>query len=156
MHKPKVLFLDEPTQGLDAVSRRSLWEYLRKVHKDENMTIFLTTHYIEEAEGADRICIVNHGRLLFNGTPEAMKDLMTDKYLLVDAEDKTTLRADLADFDPMVMEDGSLKIMFSERTPQEILSHITVRLSLMRMHMPSLEEAYIDLVSNGQDEEEVC
>ena len=99
MHKPKILFLDEPTQGLDAVSRRSLWEYLRKVHKDENMTIFLTTHYIEEAEGADRICIVNHGKLLFNGTPDAMKDLMTDKYLLVDAEDKVTLRADLDGFE---------------------------------------------------------
>ncbi len=156
MHKPKILFLDEPTQGLDAVSRRSLWEYLRKVHKDENMTIFLTTHYIEEAEGADRICIVNHGKLLFNGTPDAMKDLMTDKYLLVDAEDKVTLRADLDGFDPTVTADGSLKIMFSERTPQKILSQITVPLSLMRMHVPSLEEAYIDLVSNGHDEAEVC
>ena len=156
MHKPKILFLDEPTQGLDAVSRRSLWEYLRKVHKDENMTIFLTTHYIEEAEGADRICIVNHGKLLFNGTPEAMKDLMTDKYLLVDAEDRVILRADLDGFDPKVMADGSLKIMFSERTPQKILSHITVPLSMMRMHVPSLEEAYIDLVSNGHDDGEVC
>jgi ABC-2 type transport system ATP-binding protein len=156
MHKPKVLFLDEPTQGLDAVSRRSLWEYLRKVHKDENMTIFLTTHYIEEAEVANRICIVNHGKVLFNGTPEAMKDLMIDSYLLVDAEDRATLRADLAGFDPKVTEDGSLKIMFSERTPQKVLSQITVPLSLMRMHMPSLEEAYIDLVSKGQDEGEAC
>lgn len=156
MHKPKVLFLDEPTQGLDAVSRRSLWQYLRKVHKDENMTIFLTTHYIEEAEVANRICIVNHGRLLFNGTPEAMKDLMTDSYVLVDAEDRVALRADLAGFDPKVTEDGSLKVMFSGRTPQNVLSRITVPLSLMRMHMPSLEEAYIDLVSKGQDEGEAC
>jgi ABC-2 type transport system ATP-binding protein len=156
MHRPKVLFLDEPTQGLDAVSRRSLWEYLRKVHKDENMTIFLTTHYIEEAEVANRICIVNHGRLLFNGTPEAMKNLMTDRYLLVDAEDRTTLKAELAGFDPEVTEDGSLKIMFSDRTPQKVLSQITVPLSLMHMHIPSLEEAYIDLVSNGENKEEVC
>ena len=156
MHKPKVLFLDEPTQGLDAVSRRSLWQYLRKVHKDENMTIFLTTHYIEEAEGADRICIVNHGKVLFNGTPGAMKDLMIDRYLVVDAEDRATLMANLVDFDPKVMEDGSLKIMFSERTPQKILSQIDVPLSLMRMHVPSLEEAYIDLVSNDADEGEAC
>ena len=156
MHRPKVLFLDEPTQGLDAVSRRSLWQYLRKVHKDENMTIFLTTHYIEEAEGADKICIVNHGKVLFNGTPEAMKDLMIDKYLVLDAEDRATLKANLAGFDPKVMEDGCLKIMFSERTPQKIISQIAVPLSLMRMHMPSLEEAYIDLVSNDADEEEAC
>jgi ABC-2 type transport system ATP-binding protein len=133
-----------------------LWEYLRKQHKDENMTIFLTTHYIEEAEGADRICIVNHGKVLFNGTPEGMKDLMTDSYLLVDAEDRATLKADLAGFDPKVTENGSLKIMFSERTPQKVLSHITVPLSLMHMHMPSLEEAYIDLVSNDANEGEVC
>ena len=156
MHKPKVLFLDEPTQGLDAVSRRSLWQYLRKVHKDENMTIFLTTHYIEEAEVANRICIVNHGRLLFNGTPEAMKDLMTDSYLLVDAEDRATLKANLASLDPEVTENGSLKIMFSERTPQNVLSQITVPLSLMHTHMPSLEEAYIDLVSKGQDDGGAC
>ena len=156
MHKPKVLFLDEPTQGLDAVGRRSLWEYLRKVHKEENMTIFLTTHYIEEAEVANRICIVNHGKVLFNGTPDAMKDLMIDSYLLLDAEDRATLKADLAGFDPKVREDGSLKIMFTERTPQKILSQITVPLSLMRMHMPSLEEAYIYLVSKGQDEGEAC
>jgi ABC-2 type transport system ATP-binding protein len=156
MHKPKVLFLDEPTQGLDAVSRRSLWQYLRKVHKDENMTIFLTTHYIEEAEGADRICIVNHGKVLFNGTPGAMKDLMIDRYLVVDAEDRATLMANLAGFDPKVTEDGSLKIMFSERTPQKILSQIDVPLSLMRMHVPSLEEAYIDLVSNDADAGEAC
>ena len=57
---------------------------------------------------------------------------------------------------PTVTADGSLKIMFSERTPQKILSQITVPLSLMRMHVPSLEEAYIDLVSNGHDEAEVC
>ena len=57
MHKPKVLFLDEPSQGLDAVSRRDLWIYLRKVSKIQKTTIFLTTHYIEEAENADRICI---------------------------------------------------------------------------------------------------
>jgi ABC-2 type transport system ATP-binding protein len=156
MHKPKVLFLDEPTQGLDAVSRRSLWQYLRKVHKDENMTIFLTTHYIEEAEVANRICIVNHGRLLFNGTPEAMKDQMTDSYLLVDAEDRATLKANLAGLDPEVTENGSLKIMFSERTPQNVLSQITVPLSLMHTHMPSLEEAYIDLVSKGQDDGGAC
>jgi ABC-2 type transport system ATP-binding protein len=155
MHRPKVLFLDEPSQGLDAVSRRSLWNYLRNVHKDEHMTIFLTTHYIEEAEGADRICIVNHGKVLFNGTPEAMKDLMLDKYLLVDAHDRGSLGKDLEHFDTEVTDDGSLKIRFSESTPQAILSQIKTPLTLMRLHVPSLEEAYIDLVSNDSVEGEV-
>ncbi|MDW5564210.1 MAG: ABC transporter ATP-binding protein [Methanomassiliicoccus sp.] len=156
MHKPKVLFLDEPTQGLDAVSRRSLWTYLRKVHKDEGMTIFLTTHYIEEAEGADRVCIVNHGKILFNGTPDEMKDLMMDKYILVDAEDRTALKADLASFVTENTDDGCLRIMFTENTPQAILSKIKVPLTVMHLHIPSLEEAYVDLVNNGNDKGEVC
>ncbi|HEY3419039.1 MAG TPA: ABC transporter ATP-binding protein [Methanomassiliicoccales archaeon] len=155
MHKPKVLFLDEPSQGLDAVSRRSLWNYLRTVHKDENMTIFLTTHYIEEAEGADRVCIVNHGKVLFNGTPEAMKDLMVDRYVILDAEDRQSLRACLERFETEIAEDGSLKVRFTDGTPQAILSQIKVPLSLMRMHTPSLEEAYIDLVSHDGDDAEV-
>jgi ABC-2 type transport system ATP-binding protein len=69
MHNPKVLFLDEPSQGLDAVSRRDLWSYLQNVAKTKKTTIFLTTHYIEEAENADRVCIINHGQIVFLGTP---------------------------------------------------------------------------------------
>ncbi|MGP8057660.1 MAG: ABC transporter ATP-binding protein [Nitrososphaerales archaeon] len=154
MHKPKILFLDEPTLGLDAVSRRSLWNYLQKIHEEEKMTIFLTTHYIEEAEKADRICIVNHGRMLFSGSPEAMKSLMVGKYLLLDAEDRDSLRSELTGFGPEPLEDGSLKLRFSENTPQNILAQIKTPLSFMRLHEPTLEEAYIDLVSNGKDEEE--
>jgi len=154
MHKPKVLFLDEPTLGLDAISRRSLWYYLQKIHREEKMTIFLTTHYIEEAEEADRICIVNHGRMLFSGSPGEMKNLMVSKYLVIDAEDRDSLSSELTGFGAEPMEDGSLKVRFSESTPQNILSQIKTPLSFMRLHEPTLEEAYIDLVSNGQDKEE--
>jgi ABC-2 type transport system ATP-binding protein len=155
MHKPKILFLDEPTLGLDAVSRRSLWNYLQEIHKEEKMTIFLTTHYIEEVEVADRLCIVNHGKMLFTGSPEEMKSLMVGKYLLLDAEDRDSLRSELTGFGPEQMEDGRFKVGFSESTPQNILSQIKTPLSLMRLHEPTLEEAYIDLVSYGQEEEEV-
>jgi ABC-2 type transport system ATP-binding protein len=155
MHDPKILFLDEPTQGLDAVSRASLWYYLQKVHREKRTTIFLTTHYIEEAESADRICIVNHGKMLFSGSPEMMRSLMAGKYLLLDAEDRDSLRRELAGSGPELTEDGRIKVRFHESTPQDILSRIKTPLSFMRLHEPTLEEAYIDLVSNGQDEEEV-
>ena len=69
IHRPHVLFLDEPTSGLDPASRRSLWEYLRQVRAEYQTTIFLTTHYLEEAEQADRICILNQGRVVANDTP---------------------------------------------------------------------------------------
>ena len=61
MHRPGVLFLDEPTSGLDPLSRRGLWDYLREVRNEDGTTIFLTTHYLEEAEEADRVCVIDHG-----------------------------------------------------------------------------------------------
>lgn len=74
MHKPKVLFLDEPTSGLDPISRKELWEYLKKVRKSDKTTVFLTTHYLEEAEDADHICIIDHGKVVALGTSEKIKD----------------------------------------------------------------------------------
>lgn len=149
MHRPKVLFLDEPTLGLDAVSRQSLWTHLKRVQREEGTTIFLTTHYIEEAEAADRIALVRRGQILFLGSPESMKATMTARYVTLDAPDRTSLRTELADFHPEVAEDGSLKVSFTEDTPQAILSRIRVPLSVLRVHMPSLEEAYVGLVTEG-------
>jgi ABC-2 type transport system ATP-binding protein len=72
-HTPKILFLDEPTQGLDAVSRHALWDYIDRVRRENGTTVFLTTHYIEEAEKVDRLCIINHGKIVENTTPDALK-----------------------------------------------------------------------------------
>ncbi|MDR2632608.1 MAG: ABC transporter ATP-binding protein [Treponema sp.] len=73
IHKPAVLFLDEPSQGLDPVSRRSLWEYINTSRKENGSAVFLTTHYIDEAEQVDRLCMINQGTLVFTGTPEVLK-----------------------------------------------------------------------------------
>lgn len=73
MHSPHVLFLDEPTQGLDAVARQDLWHYIGRVRREWGTTVFLTTHYIDEAEGADRVCLINHGRIALCCPPEEMK-----------------------------------------------------------------------------------
>src|SRR5207245_4471138 len=69
MHRPRILFLDEPTLGLDPISRRNLWEYLVDVRARSCTTVFLTTHYLEEAEQADRIYVVDHGHIVAYGTP---------------------------------------------------------------------------------------
>lgn len=73
MHHPKVLFLDEPTSGLDPSSRKTLWQYLNDIRKTQNTTIFLTTHYLEEAETADRVCIIDAGKIAFLGTIPQIK-----------------------------------------------------------------------------------
>ena len=69
MHRPRLLFLDEPTAGLDAASRRSLWAYLNEIRHSDATTIVLTTHYLEEADAADRIVILKHGQLAAQGSP---------------------------------------------------------------------------------------
>jgi ABC-2 type transport system ATP-binding protein len=152
MHHPKVLFLDEPSQGLDAISRRDLWEYLRKVNKTQKTTIFLTTHYIEEAENADRVCIVNHGQIVFMGTPTEMKNHLLEKYLILDADDRSKLRSELEAFQPETTEDGKFKVHFKQQTPQAILQQIKTPLSQMVLHKPTLEDAYMNLVENGTEE----
>ncbi|MDR1315920.1 MAG: ATP-binding cassette domain-containing protein [Spirochaetales bacterium] len=73
IHRPAVLFLDEPTQGLDPVSRRGLWNYIRTVRKEDGTTIFLTTHYIDEAEDADKLCMIQRGKIIFSGAPSELK-----------------------------------------------------------------------------------
>lgn len=73
MHNPKVLFLDEPTTGLDPVSRKNLWQYLKEIRRKTKTTIFLTTHYLEEAEGSDYVCIIDNGKVVAKGTPEEIK-----------------------------------------------------------------------------------
>jgi len=146
MHKPKILFLDEPTQGLDAVSRRDLWGYLRKVSKEQKTTIFLTTHYIEEAEFADRVCIVNHGKIAFLGTPAEMKNCLMDNFLLLDAENRSLLASELRPFKTKITPEGKFKVHFDEQTPQHIFSQIKTPLLQLEIHTPSLEEAYMNLV----------
>jgi ABC-2 type transport system ATP-binding protein len=73
MHQPAVLFLDEPTAGLDPESRRSLWDYLRQTRREFGTTIFLTTHYLAEAESADTVCVISAGRIVERGTPAEIK-----------------------------------------------------------------------------------
>jgi ABC-2 type transport system ATP-binding protein len=73
LHSPRVLFLDEPTVGLDPQTRSSIWEYINELKSRETITIFLTTHYMDEAENCDRIAIIDHGEIVRIDTPEALK-----------------------------------------------------------------------------------
>ncbi len=73
LHSPRVLFLDEPTVGLDPQTRASIWSYIAELRKAEDITIFMTTHYMDEAEFCDRIAIMDHGRVIAQGTPEDLK-----------------------------------------------------------------------------------
>lgn len=73
LHQPEVLFLDEPTGGLDPQTRRAFWAYLADLRRSRGITVFLTTHYLEEVEGADAVVIIDHGKLVAAGSPDALK-----------------------------------------------------------------------------------
>ena len=73
VHFPKVLFLDEPTEGLDPHTRASVWDYVQKLQKQKNITIFLTTHYMDEAEISDSVAIIDRGKIVAFDTPDNLK-----------------------------------------------------------------------------------
>jgi ABC-2 type transport system ATP-binding protein len=83
VHFPKVLFLDEPTTGLDPQTRTNVWEYIRRLQKQKNITIFFTTHYMEEAEICDRVAIIDHGKIVAHDTPRNLKNQFTSTVMKI-------------------------------------------------------------------------
>ena len=147
MHTPAVLFLDEPTQGLDAVSRRSLWEYINNVRKEYGTTIFLTTHYIDEAEHVDKVCIINKGQIASYCSPEEMKKSLLRKEIILDAEDRISLTSELSELGLLHKKDTHIIVPCQNRTPQEIISKLKTKLTVLEIKEPSLEDAYVDYIN---------
>ncbi|MFF9086090.1 ATP-binding cassette domain-containing protein [Streptomyces sp. NPDC014991] len=92
LHAPQVLFLDEPTTGLDPHARAQVWEHLRALRDRHGSTLFVTTHYLEEAENCDRLAIIDRGRLVAHGTPRALKTAIGDDRVVLHTSDDVTAR----------------------------------------------------------------
>lgn len=110
LNKPNLLFLDEATTGLDIQTRRAIWEILHRLQREENLTIFLTTHYLEEAENADMTYIIDHGKVLAKGSAKELKETYSKPYLLVETIDV----AAFLDLDCKRLGDGRLKIIVED------------------------------------------
>ena len=153
MHRPGILFLDEPTSGLDPVSRNALWRYLRDVRNEDGTTVFLTTHYLEEAEEADRVCVVDHGRIAMIGSPDHMKRELLERSIVLDATDRDGLLAELRalGLEPAIDPTGLVRVAYDGDTAQPLISRIQTPLSVLRVHEPSLEEAYVELVASSKE-----
>jgi ABC-2 type transport system ATP-binding protein len=95
LHGPELLLLDEPSTGLDPGARISLWSYLKSLQKSDGVTILLTTHLLDEAEKCDRLAILDHGRIVATGTPDALKSEIGGEVIQVDASQPEALRAGL-------------------------------------------------------------
>lgn len=146
MHRPRILFLDEPTTGLDPLSRKNLWEYLQQVRVRERTTMFLTTHYLEEAEDADRICIIDHGKIISIGTPAETKKGLIEEYVLMDAKDRKALRSELTHLDVAFTVSDLFRISLNGKSAYQIIKAIHTPLTVLRIHNPTLEEAYLEMI----------
>ena len=110
LNKPNLLFLDEPTTGLDIQTRRAIWEILRRLQREENLTIFLITHYLEEAENADMTYIIDHGKVLAKGSAKELKERYSKPYLLIETDNITAF----SDIDYKLLENGQLKMFVDD------------------------------------------
>jgi ABC-2 type transport system ATP-binding protein len=153
LHRPAVLFLDEPTTGLDPESRRGLWDHLRQVRAESGTTIFLTTHYLEEAEGADSVLIINRGQIVSAGTPLQIKTELTQPMLFIDAQDREQLRAELQQQNIDFKEDRLFSLTLENRDIHQLLKKIMTPLSVVQTHTPTLEDAYLQIIKQEDQEE---
>ena len=167
LHKPRVLFLDEPTIGLDPHTRAHIWEYIEKLGREEKVTIFLTTHYMDEAERlCERIAIIDHGRIVAEGTPDQLKALVGSDmvYLTLhnpapDACSKLDLPGTVREC--RVLEDGrrvALKVEnATEALPRilEAASRAGLGVAEVSYHRPSLNDVFLYLTGRELRDEEV-
>lgn len=151
IHQPKVLILDEPTSGLDPLSRKNLWEYLTDVRIKQKITIFLTTHYLEEAEDSDQVCILDHGKIVTSGTPKQIKSRLIKDYLLLDSKFRPALFKELDKLKLTHLEqDNQIRVELHGQPAQQVISSIKTRLSSLQIHNPSLEDAYLEIIDSQQ------
>ena len=152
MHHPKVLFLDEPTLGLDSQTRRAIWEYIREMNETEGTTIFLTTHYMEEADIlCDRIGIIDHGRILVVDKPASLKNTVGNDVIKVTSDDNPKLYMILKDIswvencekhgDTIVIgvEKGDEKIPMVF----DIARRNDIRITSINLHKPTLDDVFL-------------
>jgi ABC-2 type transport system ATP-binding protein len=155
LHHPRVLFLDEPTVGLDIQTRRKIWQYIKKIHTQFDMTIFLTTHYMEEADSlCDRIGIIDHGKIQVIDTPKNMKNDLGNEIISLVIEsnnnyDSFLLELKKIEFIKKINEDDSKLILFTsngtEVIPQifQISSELGIKIKSISLTQPTLDDVFI-------------
>ena len=147
LHHPSVLLLDEPTTGLDPGARRDLWQYLRILRDEENVTVLVTTHLMEEAERCDRLAILNQGKLVALGTPTELKQEIGGDVILLDTQDAESLAQRIRERffgDTQVLE-GQVRMerKNGHRFITELVEAFPGEISAISVSKPSLEDVFI-------------
>ena len=158
LHTPEVLFLDEPTIGLDTQTRRHIWAYLNELPKRNGVTIFMTTHYMEEAEYCDRIAIIDHGKIQAIGTPEELKGMVGgDVVTITTADDAVAapLIGAIAGVTPTT-GDGVLRVEVADGAAfvPKLVRELTVEVTSVAFRRPSLDDVFLKLTGRAIRAEE--
>lgn len=155
LHRPKVLFLDEPTVGLDIQTRRKIWEYIKKIHKEFEMTIFLTTHYMEEADQlCNRIGIIDGGKIQVIDSPQNMKNAMGKEVIsltLEKSESEQTFLSELQKIELInkINRDGDKITLFASKGTEvipkifQISAELQIKINSISLTQPTLDDVFI-------------
>ncbi len=159
LHTPEVLFLDEPTIGLDPQTRRHIWEYLRRLREEHSVTLFMTTHYMDEAEECDRIAVIDYGKIVGEGTPTELKRLVGGDVVTISTSDNVAAAAEIRerfDMEPTV-DDGTLRLEVpdgAEFIPR-LVRELTEPVTSVASHRPSLDDVFLKLTGHAIREEPI-
>jgi ABC-2 type transport system ATP-binding protein len=147
VHFPKVLFLDEPTTGLDPQTRANVWDYVHKLQKQKNITIFLTTHYLEEAEICDQMAIIDHGKIVAHDTPYNLKKLHTSSTTRIRMSDPAPLLRYCAEHSlHAVNEDGGVSIASPDiGAVMELVSVFKTSIEDIEIRKGTLDDVFLSL-----------
>ncbi len=153
MHEPKLLILDEPTAGVDIELRRSMWDFLKEINKEQGITIILTTHYLEEAEMLCRnIGIINRGELIENTTMKSLLGKLSVETFILDIECEGEV-PELAGVNRQSLVEGSLEIELDKSQGlNSVFSQLTergIKVLSMRNKANRLEELFVSIVREG-------
>lgn len=164
LHHPRVLFLDEPTLGLDPQTRRHIWDYLRKLRREKGVTMFMTTHYMDEAENCDRIAIIDHGKIVSLDSPEKLKGLVGGDIVTVRTSNNDMAREKLRQFEKVDLRIGpeDQLIIETDAGDQFIPRMMTafndgtapVEVASVNLRRPTLEDVFIKLTGRAIREQE--
>jgi ABC-2 type transport system ATP-binding protein len=148
LHAPRVLFLDEPTIGLDPQTRAHIWDYVDTLREREDTTMFLTTHYMDEAERCDRIAIIDRGKIVAIDTPSALKASIGSDVVTIETADDTLALEQVANglaIDGELTKDGlRLRVPDGEGFVPQLFEHLSLGIRNVNVRRPSLDDVFME------------
>ena len=158
IHYPKVLFLDEPTLGLDPQTRVHIWDYILKLRESQQMTIFMTTHYMNEADYCDRIAIIDEGKIIALDTPAKLKKKMGGDIIKLKSQEKDKLKAEIREkYRKIAKEEGDflrIEVPDGESFLPQLFNDLKTKIESIELRKPTLEDVFLKLTGRKIREEE--